>query len=208
MGDPKRNRKQFEGPKRLWDKKRIDEEKALREEFGLKNARELWKMQTILRRIRREARRLLSKKGADLDRRTNQLMGRAKRFLISNPAATVDDVLLLTPRDILSRRLQTIVVRKHLARTNRQARQFIVHGHISVQGQRVTAPSYLVSFQEEDQINWYKHPLQTAPATSDQSATEENGEKQKTAKATPVQDVQPTPTGDEAEPAEPEAEAA
>lgn len=178
MGDPRRNRKQFEGPKRLWDKKRIDEEKALREEFGLKNARELWKMQTILRRIRREARRLLSKKGADLDRRTNQLMGRVKRFLIATPEATVDDVLLLTPRDILSRRLQTVVVRKHLARTNRQARQFIVHGHIAVQGQRVTAPSYLVSFGEEDHITWSKKPLQLAPTATDRSesdAADENG---------------------------------
>ena len=158
-------RKRFEGPKRLWDKKRIDDEKALRTEFGLKNARELWRMQTILRRIRREARRLLSSKGKDLERRQDQLLGRTKKFLIQNPDAIVDDVLLLTTKDILGRRLQTVVTRKHLAKTMTQARQMITHGHISVNGNKVTSPSYLVSFTEEDDVTWYKKPIQsTAPA--------------------------------------------
>ncbi len=173
MGDPRKNRKRFEGPKRLWDKKRIEDEKALREEYGLKNARELWRMQTLLRRIRREARRLLSKKGADLERRTSQLLGRVKRFLVRNPDATVDDVLLLTPRDILSRRLQSVVMRKHLARTNGQARQFIVHGHIAVNGNRVTSPSYLVGFDEEDNVTWFKKPLQVAPAAPEAESAAE-----------------------------------
>ncbi|MDP2717344.1 MAG: 30S ribosomal protein S4, partial [Candidatus Micrarchaeota archaeon] len=149
-----------------------------------------------LRRIRREARRLLSKKGADLERRTSQLLGRVKRFLIRNPDATVDDVLLLTPRDILSRRLQTVVMRKHLARTNRQARQFIVHGHIAVGGNRVTSPSYLVSFEEEDHVSWFKTPLQVAPAATEAEpvaaasqekdvSSDENAEPAKVAEAAP-----------------------
>ncbi|MBI5226352.1 30S ribosomal protein S4 [Candidatus Micrarchaeota archaeon] len=164
MGDPGRLRKRFEGPKRLWDKKRIDDEKALRTEFGLKNARELWRMQTMLRRIRREARRLLSSKGKDLDRRQAQLLDRIKKFLIQNPDAKVDDVLLLTTKDILGRRLQTIVTRKHLAKTMTQARQMITHGHIAVNGNKVSSPSYLVSFSEEDHVSWYKKPIQsTAP---------------------------------------------
>lgn len=167
MGDPGRLRKLFEGPKRLWDKKRIEDEKALRGEFGLKNARELWRMQTILRRIRREARRLLSRKGKDLERRTAQLLERVKKFLIQNPDAKVDDVLLLTTKDILGRRLQTIVARKHLSKTMKGARQLITHGHISVNGNKVTSPSYLVSFSEEDHVSWFKKPIQlSAPATS------------------------------------------
>ncbi len=160
-------RKRFEGPKRLWDKKRIEDEKALKEEFGLKNARELWRMQTSLRRIRREARRLLSSKGKDLERRTEQLLGRAKKFLIRNPDAKVDDVLLLTTKDILGRRLQTVVARKHLSKTVKGARQLITHGHIAVNGNKVSSPSYLVSFAEEDQITWFKKPIQlAAPAES------------------------------------------
>lgn len=163
MGDPRKARKQFEPPKRQWDKRRIEEESALREEFGLKNARELWKMQTLLRGIRREARRLLSKKGADLDRRTTQLLSRVTKLLISNAAATVDDVLQLTTRDILSRRLQTVVLKKHLAKTPHQARQYIVHGHISINGRKVSSPSYLVRFEDEDKISWYKRPIESGP---------------------------------------------
>ncbi len=166
MGDPGRLRKRYEGPKRLWDKKRIEEEKALREEFGLKNARELWTMQTLLRRIRREARRLLSKKGADLEKRTSQLMGRVKKFLIHNADAEVKEILLLTTKDILDRRLQTVVFRKHYAKTAKQARQLITHGHISVNGRKVSSPSYLVSFAEEEQVGWYKRPLQLEPVAA------------------------------------------
>ncbi|MBI2444916.1 30S ribosomal protein S4 [Candidatus Micrarchaeota archaeon] len=171
MGDPGRLRKRFEGPKRLWDKKRIEDEKALRTEFGLKNARELWRMQTMLRRIRREARRLLSSKGKDLERRTEQLLGRVKKFLIRNPDLKVDDVLLLTTKDILGRRLQTIVARKHLSKTVRGARQLITHGHIAVSGNKVTSPSYLVSFSEEDQISWFKKPIQLAAPAEGTAST-------------------------------------
>ncbi|MCX6707238.1 MAG: 30S ribosomal protein S4, partial [Candidatus Woesearchaeota archaeon] len=62
---------------------------------------------------------------------------------------SLDPILDLTLRDILERRLQTQVYKKCLARTVEQARQFIVHGHITVGGRKVTAPSYLVAAQEE-----------------------------------------------------------
>src|SRR3989338_6589758 len=166
MGDPRKPRKQYEVPKRQWDKRRIEEESALREEFGLKNARELWKMQTVLRRIRREARRVLSKKGADLERRTSQLLSRVTRLLIRNAQATVDDVLQLTTPDLPSRRLQTVVVKKHMANTPKQARQFIVHGHVSNDGRKVSSPSYLVAFEQEDKIGWFKRPLEAGPGTA------------------------------------------
>lgn len=37
----------------------------------------------------------------------------------------------------------------------KQARQFIVHGHISVNGRKMTIPSYMVLKTEEDQISYY-----------------------------------------------------
>lgn len=164
MGDPRKKRKLYEKPKKLWDSKRIEEESSLREEFGLKNARELWRMQTILRKIRREARRLLSKKGKNVDVRAEHLLKRVKKFLINKQDATLDDVLALTTRDILARRLESIVLKKNFAKTAKQARQFIVHGHISVNGRKVTAPSYLTSFSEEPHVNWFKKPLANANA--------------------------------------------
>jgi small subunit ribosomal protein S4 len=157
----KRLRKQFEKPKKLWDKQRIEKEKKLREEYGLKNARELWRMQTELRKMRREARELLSGKGSDIEKRKQQLVGRAKKFLIRRAEVSLDDILALDIRDILERRLQTIVVRKKMASTARQARQFIVHGHIAVDGAKIASPSYLVEFGVEEKIGWFNKPIET-----------------------------------------------
>jgi small subunit ribosomal protein S4 len=46
---------------------------------------------------------------------------------------------------ILESRLDNVVYRAGLARTRRQARQFVVHGHFLVNGQKVNIPSYRVS---------------------------------------------------------------
>lgn len=77
-----------------------------------------------------------------------------------NETAALDDVLDLTQEDILERRLQTVVFRKGLSKTIHQARQLITHGHIAVGDRRVTVPSYIVTTEEETQINYAsKSPL-------------------------------------------------
>src|SRR5437868_6995047 len=48
----------------------------------------------------------------------------------------------------LERRLDNVMYRLKLAVTRRQARQIIVHGHVYVNGKRVSSPSYLVSVGE------------------------------------------------------------
>lgn len=45
---------------------------------------------------------------------------------------------------LLERRLDNVVYRLGFARTRPQARQFVTHGHILVDGRRVDIPSYLV----------------------------------------------------------------
>jgi small subunit ribosomal protein S4 len=45
---------------------------------------------------------------------------------------------------LLERRLDNVVYRLGFARTRPQARQFVTHGHVSVDGRRVSVPSYLV----------------------------------------------------------------
>ena len=65
----------------------------------------------------------------------------------------LDDALALTVENILDRRLQTIVFRKGAAKTPRQARQFITHGHLSIEGRRMVYPSYMVPAEEEAKIN-------------------------------------------------------
>ena len=46
---------------------------------------------------------------------------------------------------ILESRLDNVVYRAGLARTRRQARQLVSHGHLEVNGHKVTIPSYRVS---------------------------------------------------------------
>ena len=46
---------------------------------------------------------------------------------------------------LLDRRLDNVVYRLGLATTRRQARQFVNHGHILVDGKRVDIPSYRVT---------------------------------------------------------------
>jgi small subunit ribosomal protein S4 len=58
-------------------------------------------------------------------------------------------VLSLEVTDLLERRLQTVAYRKGLANTPQQARQFISHGHVTVDGARITVPSTKVGVDEE-----------------------------------------------------------
>lgn len=46
--------------------------------------------------------------------------------------------------ELLERRLDSVVYRMGLARTRREARQIVSHGHITVNGRRITIPSYQV----------------------------------------------------------------
>src|SRR3989338_1186563 len=49
---------------------------------------------------------------------------------------------------LLERRLDSVVYRLKLAVTCTQARQMVVHGHVLVNGQRVTSPAYLVAVDD------------------------------------------------------------
>ncbi len=48
----------------------------------------------------------------------------------------------------LERRLDNVIYRLKLAKTRRQARQIITHGHVFVNGNRVSSPSFLVSIND------------------------------------------------------------
>ena len=161
MGDPKFPRKKYDTPSHPWEGERIKREHELVEKYGLKNKRELWKAETFLRRIREQARKLLARAGEEqAEKEKEKLLKRLAKLGILPENATLDDVLALTVEDILARRLQTLVYLHGLAKTPKQARQFIVHGHIAINGRKVRVPSYLVKKEEEDHITYsYSSPL-------------------------------------------------
>ena len=76
------------------------------------------------------------------------------RLGIIGQDAEFEDVLHINVEDVLKRRLQTQVYERGLASTVYQARQFIVHGHVQVNGKKITAPSYIVKREEEDTISF------------------------------------------------------
>ena len=154
MGDPKKPRKKWEGPKHPWIKERLQREIELVGRYGLKNKREVWKAETLARRLRHRARGLLALPEEERGRAARRLLDRLYKMGLVDRNASVDDVLGLTASHILERRLQTIVYKKGLAKTIYQARQLIVHGHIAIGGRRVTSPGYLVSRDEEALIDY------------------------------------------------------
>ncbi|AAR39100.1 NEQ247 [Nanoarchaeum equitans Kin4-M] len=151
-----RQRRKWEGPSHPWQKQRLIIEKRLMKEYGLKNKRELWIAETIARKWRAYARYLNAKQaaGQDISEEKERFLTKLKKLGVLSENAELDDVLDLTVKDVLERRLQTMLVRKGLAKTMKQARQFIVHGHIMVNGEVVDAPSYLVKKEEEDKIEF------------------------------------------------------
>lgn len=153
MGDPKKPRKKWEGPTHPWRKDVLLQELELIGKYGLRNKRELWRAKTFLRKIRNQAREIMGLSPEERIRREKLLINRLYRLgLIPSLDATLDDVLRLTINDILDRRLQVFVYRMGLARSLYHARQLIVHGHILVNGRRVTSPGYMVKREEENNI--------------------------------------------------------
>lgn len=152
MGDPKRPRKKYETPKQPWRTERLLEELKIVGEYGLRNKRELWRAASILRKYRKIARSLFVLTEEERLRKESVLIRTLYRMGILPENATADDVLRLTVRDILERRLQTIVFRLGLAKTIYHARQLITHRHVAVGDRVVSAPSYLVKRGEEEKI--------------------------------------------------------
>ena len=147
----------YETPNHPFQGERIAEEAGLVGSYGLKNKEELWRAESELRGYRREARQLISSAGGDVEsagREGAEFLARLQRIGVLGREDSLDDVLALEVTDILERRLQTLVERKGLANTAQQARQFITHGHITVDGRRVQVPSYVVDTREEDALGF------------------------------------------------------
>lgn len=155
MGDPKLSRRKYDTPSHPWQGSRIKEENELLKKYGLKNKRELWKAQSLLRNYRRQGRDLLARlRYGDLQaqKEMKALLNKLANLGFLSESATIDDVLALDLERILERRLQTLVYFKGLAYTPKQARQLIVHGHTVVNDRKVTVPGYLVKKHEEGSI--------------------------------------------------------
>ena len=145
MGHPKKHRKKYSGPKRPYDKARIEREKRLMREFGLGRKHEIWRIEWVLRNMRRRARELQAKKqqGIDVDHEIKSMLDGTARVGIK--CDDLECILEIKTEDMLSRRLQTIVYKKGIANSIMHARQLIAHGHIIIGSRKIRYPSYIVA---------------------------------------------------------------
>ena len=152
MGDPKKPRKKYESPRKPWDPALIESELRLIGEYGLKNRKELRSLEALLRKIRTVARSTFALPGSQHIEKTGELISRVRRRGLVDEKGTIDDVVRLSLKDFLNRRLQTVVYKRGLARSIHQARQMVVHGHVAVGDRVVRKPSKLLSREEEDAV--------------------------------------------------------
>jgi small subunit ribosomal protein S4 len=146
----KRSRKKYERPLKIWNKEKILEDREIMKSFGLKKKMEIWRTEGFLRKFRRMARDLEAKKDKEKEK---VLLRKLINLGVLNEGATLDDVLGLSLKNFLDRRLETIIFSKSLANSAKQSRQFITHGHVSIGGKKITYPSYLVLKNDESNIN-------------------------------------------------------
>lgn len=194
MGDPKFSRRKYETPAHPWEGERIKAENELLMKYGLKNKRELWRAQSMIRSLRAQSRELQARTRTgdpQAKTETSQLLERCSRMsLLPVEGSTLNDVLTLGTEDVLARRLQTIIYRRGFAYTPKQARQFIVHGHASIAGRKVTIPGYLVKRAEEEKIEYTStspianelHPMRPKPEELKAKAEAEQAKREAAAK--------------------------
>ena len=156
MGYPGKSRKSYSRPRTPWQAERIAQEVEVVKSFGLRNKRELWKAQAVLRKYRQASRSLLAAVAVgQAPPEADAILNRLKRLGMLKEDGDLDAILSMKVTDVLERRLQTQVYRQGLANSLKQSRQFITHGHIQISGRRVTVPGYLVKRGDEMTIDYY-----------------------------------------------------
>ena len=155
MGDPKFPSKHYNTPSHPWQKTRIEQERTLTHQYGLKSKKEIWKADTKVREMRRQARKLTAKANDQQAQKEKELLlGKLNRLGMLEQGAALEDILRMSPENILDRRLQTQVYLQGLASTVKQSRQLIIHGHISVEGAVNRVPGMLVTKTQEKNITY------------------------------------------------------
>lgn len=202
MGDPKFPDRKYERPSHPWEGERIKRESNLVFKYGLKNKKELWKAQSFLREIRRQSRYLQARNrtgDAQAAKETELLLQKCRRLGLIQENADLNDLLLIKLEDVLARRLQTVAFKRGMAHTIWQARQFIVHGHVSMGGRRLTVPGYMVRKGEDELIAYSPssplssdmHPMRPEPGFVGE-LQELKTEKEEKGRFSPVKRVEKT----------------
>lgn len=168
MGDPKKFRKKYSTPSHPWQRDRILNEDRLKQDYGLKNKLEVWKANSLVKDLRDKARAYVVSLDDDASIKSKLFVQRIYDLgLINSIDKGVDDILTLKVENVLERRLESMMYKKKMVLSLKQARKFIAYKHVLVEGKVITAPGYLVPRSQEDKISFRensplaneKHPV-------------------------------------------------
>ena len=163
-----RKKKMFVRPKKAYEASRIKEENSILNKYGLKNKREIWKSLAKINYYRSRAKAIAKSPAEEQKVLFNKLSA------LGIKVDSISDVLALKIENLLERRLPTIVAKKELAVTPRQARQMVTHKNILIDGRVVNSPSYIVPVSEENLISVKKSAKKPAPAKTEETKSEES----------------------------------
>lgn len=161
MGQPKFSRPKTQTPTHPWKAERIEEEHALKDQYGLKRVggmKEIWRERSALRRHRQLAMKLIGRVDTSeghFKREKEDFLGSMQRKGLISDDADLDDVLQISVENMLDRRLQSQVYYKGFAPSMRAARNMIVHGHIVLGNQKMNVPGYHVLRNQEADIAYH-----------------------------------------------------
>jgi len=151
MGDIKKIKKKYSKPSHPWRVERIAEEKTITKEYGIPKHTELWKAIAKLGSFKNQAKNLSARSDTQAKLERDNLVKKLESLNLIKET-TLEAILGISLKDVLNRRLQTIVFKKGYAKSMKQARQMIIHRHVLVGSRINSSPSYIVKLSEESTI--------------------------------------------------------
>ncbi|KAL7721460.1 Small ribosomal subunit protein uS4 [Entamoeba marina] len=156
----------YKTPKVPFERERFDSELKLAGQFGLRCKREIQRVHFMLGHIRTVAKIMLMKDAKDQRRilEGNALMRRLHNLgFLPKEQNKLEFVLALKDENLLERRLQTVVLRKGLAKSIHHARILIRSKMIRVGKQIVDSPSFIVRVDSEPLVQLAENTPMTNP---------------------------------------------
>jgi small subunit ribosomal protein S4 len=154
MGGPRKLKKQYKQIPTYFDLSLQAQYNKLETRYGLKNRKEIHKMEGKVQRVQRllKARYIESLSSKRGQKKIDLTLNKLKKLGVLNATAELNEALRITPENFLERRLQTLVFKKGLAPTIKRARQQIRHGKVFLFDKKVKMPSTIIPLLNENQI--------------------------------------------------------
>ncbi len=169
MGDPKKLRRKWKRPRKTFNTARIAADKELKRDHGFRRKKEIWRLDYAFKHLMRRARKILATKDKEAE---EILMNKLIKMGLIEKKVHIDEILSMSFEDLCERRLQTILFKKGLATTLKEARQFIAHKKVRVGDKMVNQPNYLVLKDEEDKIKLKEKKVKVVEKPVEEKASE------------------------------------